>query len=99
VSTAISGAISGAIQEGVFAFPRKIPSPPKFNASTLKSFIMAFLGVNLATTGMDNIGGQFLEYAICQGRMREYFREARDLGFSLVEVSDNRMEISLEEKT
>lgn len=43
-------------------------------------------------------GGQFLEYAICQGRMQEYFREARDLGFSLVEVSDNRLEISLEEK-
>ena len=43
-------------------------------------------------------GGQFLEYAICQGRMHEYFREARDLGFSLVEVSDNRLEISLQEK-
>jgi phosphosulfolactate synthase len=43
-------------------------------------------------------GGQFLEYALTQGKMRAYLTEVRDLGFTLVEVSDNRLEISLEEK-
>lgn len=43
-------------------------------------------------------GGQFLEYALAQGSLAAYLAEVRDLGFSLVEVSDNRLEIALEEK-
>jgi phosphosulfolactate synthase len=43
-------------------------------------------------------GGQFLEYAITQGKMHEYFQEAKKYGFNLVEVSDNRLEISPEGK-
>jgi phosphosulfolactate synthase len=43
-------------------------------------------------------GGQFLEYALVRGKMHEYFGEVKELGFSLVEVSDNRLEISLEDK-
>jgi hypothetical protein len=30
-------------KEGVFAFPGKIPSPPKFNASTYQQFIGGLL--------------------------------------------------------
>lgn len=43
-------------------------------------------------------GGQFLEYAISQGRMHEYFAEVKNYGFPLVEVSNNRLEISPQEK-
>lgn len=43
-------------------------------------------------------GGQFLEYALVRGKMHEYFSEVKELGFSLVEVSDNRLEVSIEEK-
>jgi phosphosulfolactate synthase len=43
-------------------------------------------------------GGQFLEYALAQNMTSAYLAEVRDLGFSLVEVSDNRLEISRGEK-
>jgi phosphosulfolactate synthase len=47
------------------------------------------------------IGGQFLEYGIFHQGLhmaRPYFEEARRLGFKLVEVSDNNLKISPEDK-
>lgn len=43
-------------------------------------------------------GGQFLEYSVQCNRVDAYLAEARALGFSAIEVSDNILTISLEEK-
>jgi phosphosulfolactate synthase len=43
-------------------------------------------------------GGQFLEIAILQKRVREYCRAARKVGFRTVEVSDNAITLSPREK-
>ena len=47
------------------------------------------------------IGGQFLEYGILHQGLKiakRYFEEAKRLGFKLVEVSDNNLKISPEDK-
>lgn len=47
------------------------------------------------------IGGQFLEYGIYHQGLKvahKYFEEAKRLGFKVIEVSDNNLEITLEEK-
>lgn len=47
------------------------------------------------------IGGQFLEYGIFHQGLeiaKPYFEEAKRLGFKLVEVSDNNLKISAEDK-
>jgi phosphosulfolactate synthase len=43
-------------------------------------------------------GGLFTEYAYIQGKLPEFFQEISKLGFSAVEVSDNLLDWSLEEK-
>ncbi len=43
-------------------------------------------------------GGQFLEYAVLCGKVDAYLAEARDIGFRAIEVSDNLLSISLDEK-
>ena len=43
-------------------------------------------------------GGQFLEYAVLCGKVDAYFAEAAAVGFPAVEVSDNLLSISLDEK-
>lgn len=44
-------------------------------------------------------GGQFLEIAILQKRVREYCRAARQVGFRTIEVSDNAITLSPREKS
>jgi phosphosulfolactate synthase len=44
-------------------------------------------------------GGQFLEIAILQKRVKEYCRAARNVGYETVEVSDNAITLTLEEKS
>ena len=44
-------------------------------------------------------GGQFLEYVIAKNKIREYFSDVIKAGFKLVEVSDNRVDISPQEKS
>ncbi len=44
-------------------------------------------------------GGMFLELAIKQGKTREYLEDARKSGYEAVEVSDNILSLSAEEKT
>jgi len=47
------------------------------------------------------IGGQFLEYGIFHQGMeiaQRYFEEAKRLGFKIIEVSDNNLDISPEDK-
>ena len=44
-------------------------------------------------------GGQFLEIAILQKRVREYCRAARKVGFRTIEVSDNAITLSPREKS
>ncbi len=47
------------------------------------------------------MGGQFLEYGIARhglGIARRYFQEAAAVGYTLIEVSDNNLEISKEDK-
>lgn len=43
-------------------------------------------------------GGQFLEYAVQCEKVDAYLAEARSLGFAAIEVSDNLLSISLDEK-
>jgi len=43
-------------------------------------------------------GGQFLEYVIAKDKVREYFSDVIRVGFSLVEVSDNLIDISSDKK-
>lgn len=43
-------------------------------------------------------GGQFLEIAILQGRVREYLEAAKEVGYEVVEVSDNAIFLKPEEK-
>ena len=43
-------------------------------------------------------GGQFLEYAVLCGKVDAYFAETGAVGFPAVEVSDNLLSISLDEK-
>jgi phosphosulfolactate synthase len=43
-------------------------------------------------------GGLFTEYAYLQGKLPEFFNEITELGFSAVEISDNLLNWSLEEK-
>jgi phosphosulfolactate synthase len=43
-------------------------------------------------------GGLFTEYAYLQGKLEPFFKEVSELGFSAVEVSDNLLNWSLEEK-
>ena len=44
-------------------------------------------------------GGQFLEYALAQGATDTFLSEARAAGYEAIEVSDNLIEISLDDKT
>jgi len=44
-------------------------------------------------------GGQFLEYAADHGQAREYMEDAREAGYSWIEVSDNVIELTPDEKT
>lgn len=44
-------------------------------------------------------GGMFLELAIMQGKTREYLEDAEQAGYKTVEVSDNIVEITSEEKS
>jgi phosphosulfolactate synthase len=44
-------------------------------------------------------GGMFLELAIMQGKTKEYFEDAEQAGYKTVEVSDNIVEITPEEKS
>ncbi len=43
-------------------------------------------------------GRQFLEYAIAKEKVKEYISDIIKAGFKLVEVSDNLIDISSEEK-
>lgn len=43
-------------------------------------------------------GGQFLEYSVHFGQTEAYLTAARDMGYQWIEVSDNVLEIGLEEK-
>ncbi len=43
-------------------------------------------------------GGQFLEYAVLCGSVDAYLAEARALGFPAIEVSDNLLSITLDDK-
>ena len=43
-------------------------------------------------------GGQFLEYATYHGQTEAYFEAAREAGYSWIEVSDNVIDISWQEK-
>ena len=44
-------------------------------------------------------GGQFLEIAILQKRVREYCRGAMEAGYEAIEVSDNAITLTSEEKS
>ena len=44
-------------------------------------------------------GGMFLELAIKQGKAREYLEDAGKVGYKAVEVSDNLLELSPEDKS
>jgi phosphosulfolactate synthase len=44
-------------------------------------------------------GGQFLEYAVYQGQTRDYFTGALDVGYEYIEVSDNVIDLTAQEKT
>lgn len=44
-------------------------------------------------------GGQFLEYVFARGKAREYFTAVIESGFKLIEVSDNIIDISAQEKS
>ncbi len=47
------------------------------------------------------LGGQFLEYTVAKHGMKmapAYFKEVADIGFTVVEVSDNNLDISKEDK-
>lgn len=44
-------------------------------------------------------GGQFLEHAVLHGKTDEYLRAVAAAGYDCIEVSDNLLEISLDEKT
>lgn len=44
-------------------------------------------------------GGQFLEYAVYHGQTRDYLAAAADVGYQWVEVSDNVIELTPQEKT
>jgi phosphosulfolactate synthase len=43
-------------------------------------------------------GGQFLEYAVYHGQTEAYLAAARDVGYRWIEVSDNVIELTPEEK-
>lgn len=43
-------------------------------------------------------GGMFLEYAVSKGRADACLEAARDVGYQAIEVSDNLLDISLEDK-
>lgn len=43
-------------------------------------------------------GGQFLEYAYRQGKVRQYYEECCRVGYRLVEVSDNVVDLTQQEK-
>ena len=72
----------------------RVGSAALYDDSTLRSKIALYNEHSVSVFP----GGQFLEYAIAQGRMHEYFAEVKDYGFPLVEVSNNRLEISPQEK-
>ncbi len=44
-------------------------------------------------------GGQFLEYAVHHGQAQAYFAAARAVGYRWIEVSDNVIELTPEEKS
>jgi phosphosulfolactate synthase len=44
-------------------------------------------------------GGQFLEIAVLQKRVEEYYAAAREIGYEYVEVSDNAISITPKEKS
>ena len=44
-------------------------------------------------------GGQFLEIAHLQKRTKEYYRAAREIGYEYIEVSDNAITITFEQKS
>ena len=44
-------------------------------------------------------GGMFLELAIMQGKTKEYLEDAKQAGYKTIEVSDNIVEITPEEKS
>ncbi len=44
-------------------------------------------------------GGQFLEIAVLQNRVKEYYAAAKKIGYEYVEVSDNAITITAEEKS
>lgn len=44
-------------------------------------------------------GGQFLEIAVLQKRVKEYYAAASEIGYETVEVSDNAITLTLEEKS
>ena len=43
-------------------------------------------------------GGTFLEVAIWQGRTPEYLKRAKELGFTMIEVSDGTIEVSADQR-
>ena len=72
----------------------RVGSAALYEDSTLRSKISLYSKYSVFVFP----GGQFLEYAISQGKMHEYFAEVKNYGFHLVEVSNNRLEISPQEK-
>jgi phosphosulfolactate synthase len=72
----------------------RVGSAALYEESCLRSKISLYQHYEVAVFP----GGQFLEYAISQGKMHEYFEEVKKYGFNLVEVSNNRLEISPQEK-
>jgi phosphosulfolactate synthase len=72
----------------------RVGSSRLYNMSYLKSKIELYKGYEVLTFP----GGQFLEYAISIEKTEEYLKETVKLGFEVVEVSDNRIQISFRQK-
>ncbi len=45
------------------------------------------------------IGGMFIEHAVLHGKTREYLQAVVDSGFDCIEISDNLLEMDLDQKT
>ncbi len=43
-------------------------------------------------------GGMFLEIALTQDKAEQYFKDAKEVGFNAIEISDNEVTIPMEEK-
>lgn len=64
------------------------------NEEKLKSKIELYKRYNISAFP----GGMFFEYARAKGKEKEYFNDIRKAGYQIIEISNNRVNISIKEK-